>query len=69
LFDRGDVLKALACILAKRKGISLDLTSVIDQMEWKNKEYDRLAATLRQYLQMDAIYQMMGIEPDENRTD
>jgi adenosylcobyric acid synthase len=45
--------------LAEKKGISLIDTNVEDYQSFKEKQYDKLADTLREYLDMDKIYGML----------
>ena len=44
--------------LAERKGLVLGEDGV-DYGLFKEQQYDKLAATLRKYLDLDAIYKMM----------
>lgn len=60
IFDRGMNAKELLFILAQRKGIGWDETEGVDYAAYKESQYDKLAETLREYLDMDAIYRMIG---------
>lgn len=59
LFDQADMATALIELLGKRKGVQLDNGEFLDYQSFKEKEYDRLAATLREYLPMEEIYGML----------
>lgn len=59
IFDRGEIAAAVVRALAEKKGILLKAVIADDHRDFKEKEYDRLAATLREYLDMDLIYGML----------
>ena len=59
IFDRGEAAAALAGALAARKGIRLAEGKVESYQELKEKQYDKLADTLSEYLQMEEIYGML----------
>lgn len=56
IFDKGDIAAGIVQILAERKGVTLDTSGVMDYRQFKEKQYDELAATLREYLDMEALY-------------
>jgi adenosylcobyric acid synthase len=61
LFHNGELRRAVLQELARRKGVSLPLSSqelVIDQ------EYDKLADWVRASLKMELIYQMTGLSQE-----
>jgi adenosylcobyric acid synthase len=60
LFDAG-LGRALAAQLLLRKGLSGDIAETESHDDYKNKQYDTLAAALRQSLDMDAVYRILGI--------
>lgn len=62
IFDDAAVCKEIVKSLASVKNIQIDTDSVIDLKEYKEREYDKLADTLRQYLDMDEIYKIMGVK-------
>ena len=49
-------------ILLKNKGLDGETVASFDYQRYKEQQYDKLADTLRQSLDMKAIYQMMGLE-------
>ena len=59
IFDKGEIAENVVLALAKKKGITLSFTKGLDYDTIKEAEYDKLAETLRQYLDMDAIYGML----------
>ena len=66
IFDQGEILRILSSSLSKTKGLHLPEGTIMDQTEWKNREYDKLAKTLRESMDLAKIYEMMGIRPYEN---
>lgn len=62
VFDRAEIIKAIAGSLAERKGIDLSLGTVMDYKALKELEYDRLADTMREYMDMELVYRMIGLE-------
>ena len=59
IFDRKETASAILEALAKRKGLSGFEASLLNYREYKEREYDRMADVLRQYLDMEAIYGML----------
>lgn len=58
-FDREGVATALAQALARRRGITLDDAGSQSLEQYREEQFELLAASLRQHLDMDAIYRMM----------
>ena len=58
-FDRGEIASEVVRSLAKSKGVKLTTGQVSDHIDFKEKEYDRLADILRAHLDMDKIYGML----------
>ena len=56
LFDKGNVAAAVIQALAEKKGIRIKDGKCEDYRVFKEKQYDKLADTLRAYLDMEAIY-------------
>lgn len=63
IFDRGDLAWTIVDSLAKRKGISLCSDRQANYAAFKEEQYDRLAAGLRESLNMDDIYALLQMEP------
>ena len=61
-FDNDAIVKAIIETLAKEKGVEISSSDIVDYRSLKEREYDRLADTMRQYLDMDKIYGVMGIK-------
>ena len=59
IFDKGNVCSTVIKVLAERKGVSMDPGGLLDYAEFKEKQYDKLAAILREHLDMDAVYGML----------
>ena len=60
IFDAEGVLPALVKSLAVRRGIKLDQTESFSLAEYREKQFDLLAAALREHLDMEYIYQVIG---------
>ena len=56
IFDRGEVGSALVNALASKKGVRLENCVMEDYRSLKERQYDTLADTLRNYLDMEKIY-------------
>lgn len=54
IFDRAAIATALVTALAENKGLSIE--SCIDYKDFKEKQYDKLADILSEYLNMEEIY-------------
>lgn len=59
IFDHGRIAAQLTGILAQRKGVVLETGSLMEYQQFKETQYDKLADTLRKYLDMEAIYGML----------
>lgn len=59
LFDKGEIAAAIVEKLADNKGIKLENGDFEDYQSFKEKQYDKLADTLREYLDMEEIYGML----------
>ena len=60
LFDEGIIAHIMVQALAEKKGIKIENGEFEDYQVFKNKQYDKLADTLRMYLNMEEIYEMLG---------
>ncbi len=58
-FDQADISSEIVKALAQRKGLSLGDLKALDYQTIKEQEYDKLADTLREYMDMEAIYRML----------
>jgi adenosylcobyric acid synthase len=59
VFDKGGIAETVVRALADRSGVSLSEYDSDDHREFKEREYERLAAVLREHLDMDRIYSML----------
>ena len=59
IFDKGGIATAVVQALAKKKGILIENGAFEDYQSFKEKQYDKLADTLREYLNMEEIYGML----------
>ena len=60
LFDEGTIANSMIQTLAEKKGIEIENGEFEDYQTFKDKQYDKLADTLRMYLNMEEIYEMLG---------
>lgn len=58
IFDKGGIAAAVVQALAKKKGIFIENGVFEDYRSFKEKQYNKLADTLREYLNMEEIYGM-----------
>lgn len=58
-FDKGEIADAVVKTLARHRGLSLESGAPRDYRSFKETQYDLLAATLRQHLNMEEIYGML----------
>lgn len=56
IFDKGPIAAGIVEALAERKGIQIEKEIFCDYEIFKEKQYDLLADTLREHLNMEAIY-------------
>jgi len=61
IFEEETFRNALAELLYRRKGISYIKTD-FDWKEYKEKQYNKLAKMIREHMDMEQIYRMMGLE-------
>ncbi len=59
IFDEEDFREAFVEFLCRRKGIDFGKVRTITYREYRQKQYDILAAILRESLDMDAIYKIL----------
>ncbi len=65
-FDRREIVETVVQKIAYAKGISFAMNQVMDYQELKEQEYDLLANTMREFMDMKKIYEMMGLHHDRN---
>lgn len=61
VFDADGIAAKIVEALATKKGISMEAVTQQNYQQFKETQYDKLAETLREYLDMDAVYGMMGM--------
>ena len=60
IFDRAEITAALVTALAEKKGLFVESESCMDYQDFKEKQYDKLADVLSEYLNMEEIYGILG---------
>ena len=66
LFDSGELVERLAQFLAARKGITIPEVHIETRAAYRDRQYDLLAAAVRESLDMRRIYEIMEEYADEN---
>jgi len=59
IFDHGDIAYKIANALAEKKGVTLKEMEEEDYQAFKESQYDLLANTMREYMDMEAVYAML----------
>ncbi|MBR6093915.1 MAG: cobyric acid synthase [Lachnospiraceae bacterium] len=62
LFDSREVLKGFALALAKKKNVELKIDEVLDYADYREAQYEALSANLRESLDMEKIYKILGLK-------
>lgn len=62
IFDSENIITTMIQAIARKKGIAPEELKGIDLKAFKESQYDLLAETLRQHLDMQKIYEIMGME-------
>ncbi len=62
IFDRKEILDRVLSALAKASGRQIDLNATKDMKSYKEEQYELLAAGLRASLDMDRIYELLGVK-------
>jgi len=60
LFDQSNIAHGIVQALANKKGIKIEDGIFENYQIFKEKQYDKLAETLRKYLDMEVIYEILG---------
>lgn len=59
IFDAGRIAETIVQLLARKKGVTVDTSGVMDYQAFKETQYDLLAQNLRESLDMEKIYGML----------
>lgn len=60
IFDAEGIASVMVKRLAEKKGLVCDTSKLLSYAQFKETQYDKLADTLREYLDMDFIYGILG---------
>ncbi|GLB30402.1 cobyric acid synthase [Lacrimispora amygdalina] len=63
-FDSENIADTIVTALRKKKGLASQPGTAVSYQQYKEKQYDRLADLLRESLDMDRIYSLMGLTRD-----
>ena len=61
LFDSGELVQRLAQFLCERKGLRPEAAEAVSHAAYQQKQFDLLAAGVRQALDLRVLYQIMGV--------
>lgn len=61
-FDSDELREAFLQILFGKKGINREHITELRYEDFKEEQYDKLASVLRESLDMDKVYRIMGLE-------
>ena len=61
IFDKPEVARQLIIALLKQKGLNINEVEAVDMSAYKEEQYDKLAAIIRENLDMSAIYKILNI--------
>lgn len=64
-FDSKEILCTVLQSIAAANGKTVDLANVTDYAAYKDRQYDLLAAALKEHLDMDLICKIMGLNNDK----
>ncbi len=64
-FDDGEAARKLISLVAEARNKQVDLSVMTDYAAYRDQQYDRLADILRAHLDMEKIYQIMGLSHDQ----
>ena len=59
IFDENGIAEVIAKALYKARGLEFDTETVFDIHSYKESQYDKLAETVREALDMDLIYKIL----------
>lgn len=59
IFDRAEVVEIIVRALLRQKGYSGEHVKAVDQSEYKEEQYNRLADIIRENMDMDAVYRII----------
>ena len=62
IFDRAEAVETLVRALLRQKGCPDEHVKAVDLAEYKEEQYDRLADIVRENLDMEAIYRIIGVD-------
>lgn len=60
IFDEEEFRNAWIQMLCEKKGITLERRDALSYQEYKEMQYDKLAAALRESLDMETVYRILG---------
>ena len=61
IFDSADMVRGIISAVMEKKGLSADCVGSFDMHAYKEEQYDKLAAAVRENVDLNRIYRIMGI--------
>lgn len=61
LFDNKEIVTAIVSVLAEKKGEQISEEGILDYKDYKETQFDLMADILREHLDMEKIYKIMGM--------
>ena len=62
IFDKAEAVEVIVRALLEQKGYSDEHVKAVSLAEYKEEQYDRLADIIRENMDMEAIYRIIGVE-------
>ena len=62
IFDGKGVAASIVASLSGKKGVSIDTKDAMDYESFKESQYDALADMMREHMDMNYVYSIMGLE-------
>ena len=65
IFDQAKVAEVIVRALLRQKGYAGDHVKAVDMREYKEEQYDKLAQIIRENIDMEAVYRIIGAERNQ----
>ena len=64
IFDNQEIIRTIANCLSDMKQLDIDTSSIKSYADVKELEFDKLADILREHMDMELIYKLLGVAND-----
>ncbi len=65
IFDQARVTEVMVRALLRQKGYAGGHVKAVDMREYKEEQYDKLAQIIRENIDMEAVYRIIGAERNQ----